>query len=223
MNFLFDLDGTLIDSAEGICRCINYALEKLDQSLIPAEQLRFCLGPPLRSVFRRLLDTDDMERIEKGVALYRERFAAKGLYECTVYPGIEETLIELQNQGASIYLVTSKVKIYAERIIEHLDFTRFFSGIYGPELGGRFDNKEELVEHLLDVEQIDPKEAVFIGDRREDIAAGKKNDLRTIGVLYGYGTKNELLEAGADQLCCNPQETAAACRREMTERSLISN
>ena len=105
-----------------------------------------------------------------------------------------------------MYVVTSKAKIYADRIIEHFHLSPFFSDIYGTELNGRFDNKADLVEFILSNRMMSAEETVMIGDKKEDIIAGKTNRIKTIGVTYGYGSQREIMDAAPDYICNNPQE-----------------
>jgi phosphoglycolate phosphatase len=206
MNIFFDLDGTLSDPREGITGCIQYALKKLKQpypgKFNPAE----FIGPPLRSIFMRLLSSDDRDLIEKAVAFYRERFSETGLYENQVYPGIIELLAALHANSNRLFVVTSKPKIYAERIVRHFALGRWFEDVFGPELDGRFDDKTALVEWILHSLALRPEKTVMIGDRKEDVQAGKTNGTRTIGVTYGFGSKEEIISAAPDYVCQRPAQ-----------------
>jgi phosphoglycolate phosphatase len=205
-NIFFDLDGTLTDSKEGIVKCMHYALDKLNCPC-PAEfeDDRF-IGPPLRVTFKKFFNTDDEILIEKAVSLYRERFSTIGLFENKVYPGIPEMLSSLHKKSFKLYVVTSKAKIYADRIIGHFQLSTWFNDVYGSDLGGRFDNKADLITFILNNRKLRVEETVMIGDKKEDIMAGKANRTRTIGVTYGYGTKGEISDAAPDYICGSPQE-----------------
>jgi phosphoglycolate phosphatase len=205
-NIFFDLDGTLTDSKEGIIKCIDYALEKLGYPVPKGFNINDCLGPPLRVSFRRLLNSNDETLIERAVAIYRERFSAIGLFENKVYPGIPELLSALNEKSLKLYVVTSKPKIFAGRIMEHFQLAHRFDAIYGTELNGRFDNKADLIEFILQNRKLRAEETVMIGDKREDIVAGKANLTRTIGVTYGYGSLQEITEAAPDGICGSPSE-----------------
>jgi phosphoglycolate phosphatase len=205
-NIFFDLDGTLTDSKEGIIKCFDYALEKLGCPVPEGFNINDCLGPPLRVSFRRLLNTNDEILIERAVAIYRERFSTVGLFENHVYPGIPELLSALHQNDFKLYVVTTKPRVFAERIIEHFQLRHWFEAIYGTELNGRFDNKADLIEFILKTRQLRAEETVMVGDKREDIAAGKANRTRTIGVTYGYGSLGEITEAAPDDICGSPQE-----------------
>lgn len=202
----FDLDGTLTEPFEGITRSIQYALTGLGASVPTQVELARYIGPPLRRTFGLLLETDDTEVIEEAMRLYRERFADVGLFENTLYDGIVDLLAALQSAAVPIFVATAKPHIFAKRIIEHFTLAQYFTGIYGAELDGRFDNKADLIEHLLEQEQLPAQTAVMVGDRREDVVAAKVHGVGAIGVTYGYGSDEELRAAGADHICSSPQE-----------------
>jgi phosphoglycolate phosphatase len=208
MHLLFDLDGTLADPKQGILGCIRYALERMQIEISPATQLEPFIGPPLRDTFKSLLGDGhgDAANIETAVRFYRERFTTLGLYENEVYDGIPQCLERLRPAVETIHLATSKPRVYAERIIEHFELERYFDAIYGSELDGRRGDKTELIAHLLAREGLDAANTVMIGDRSYDVIGAKNNRLRVIGVLWGYGSPDELEQAGADRLCAHPGE-----------------
>ena len=149
MNLLFDLDGTLTDPFTGITKCISYALDMLGRKLPPRESLRWCIGPPLKDSFAKLLASDDDVLTEKAVAFYRERFGTVGLFENEVYDGIPEVLEALQKNGHTLYVATSKPVVYAERIIDHFGLHRHFKWTFGSELDGTRSDKTSLISHIL--------------------------------------------------------------------------
>ena len=200
---LFDLDGTLTDPRPGIVGCLRYALDRLGRDCPDDDVLATCIGPPLRGSFATLLDTRDPALIEEAVRLYRERFAAIGLFENRVYDGVPGMLDRLRG-GGPLLVATSKMAEYAERIVQHFGLAPYFAGVYGAEPGGRFDDKAELLAHLLRRERLVAATTVMIGDRAVDVIAARANGLRAIGVLWGYGSERELREAGAEQLCATP-------------------
>jgi phosphoglycolate phosphatase len=167
------------------------------------------IGPPLRGTFATLLDTSDSERIEEAVRLYRQRFADTGLYENTVYEGVPAMLETVGRVARAAYIVTSKPAVYAKRIVSHFKLDHHFRKVYGAELDGRWDDKAELLAHLLATERVGPSASLMVGDRAADIMAAKANKVRSIGVLWGYGSEAELKEAGADVLCRTPSELGA--------------
>jgi phosphoglycolate phosphatase len=201
----FDLDGTLTDPKPGITRSIQYALQKLDHPTIPTEdELTWCIGPPLRASFVRLLGGDDSA--DRAVALYRERFSDIGLYENRVYDGIGEVLMAFGSSGHRLFVATSKPHVYAERIIEHFSLRTHFERIFGSELDGTRVDKSDLLAYALQQTGVDPARSLMIGDRSHDMTGAKNNRMQRIGVLYGYGSRDELLEAGAQHVCLSPAE-----------------
>jgi len=207
---LFDLDGTLTDNYEGISRCVIHSLSAMGCEQPGELALRGCVGPPLRHSFARLLATGDGERIESAIRHYRERYATYGWSENAVYPGIVDALKALGAGGRRLYVCTSKPRLYAERIVAHFGLAAHLHGVYGPELDGRLDDKRDLMAALLATEQISPTQCVMIGDRSQDMIAARANDVAGIGVLWGYGTREELLDAGAQCLVRDAKELVAA-------------
>jgi len=206
MNVLFDLDGTLTDPFEGITNCIVYALETLGRLPPPATDLRWAIGPPLLGSMEELLGSRELA-IE-GLRVYRERFSSVGLFENGVYGGIPELLSGLAGQGRKLFVATSKPTVYTVRILDNFGLKGFFTGIYGSELDGTRTDKGELIAHLLEEEGLDRAETVMVGDRSHDIVGAHANGLKSIGVLYGYGTKEELDSARATWLAETPEDIA---------------
>lgn len=203
-TIFFDLDGTLTDPKPGITRSIQYALQRLDHPTIPTEdELTWCIGPPLRASFVRLLG--DEHRADDAVSLYRERFSDIGLYENRVYDGIGEVLTTLRASGHRLFVATSKAHVFADRIIDHFGLRGHFERVFGAEYDGTRVDKSHLLEYALEQSSVDPSKTLMIGDRSHDMIGAKNNGIRGIGVLYGYGSRAELLEAGASHLCATPQ------------------
>jgi phosphoglycolate phosphatase len=205
-NILFDLDGTLTDPVEGITRCLQYALERLDRPCPSLEILASHIGPPLRQTFAAVCDSTDRALIEQAVALYRERFATVGLYENHVYDGVPEMLGELRSRGRSLFVATSKPKQYAQKILEHFSLAACFVEAHGNDMEGRLDDKAEMLSELIGRHCLIRDQTIMVGDRKFDVVAAKKNGIRSVGVLYGYGSQTELMEAGADYICRTPLE-----------------
>jgi phosphoglycolate phosphatase len=206
---LFDLDGTLTDPRAGIVGSLRFALGQLAITCPTDDVLAGYIGPPLRGTFATLLDTNESDRIEEAMRLYRQRFADRGLYENRVYDGVPEMLERAGSAATAVYVATSKPAIYAERIVRHFGLAQHFRKVYGPELDGRYEDKAELLAHILASESVKPEAAVMIGDRSADVRAAKANGVRSIGVLWGYGSKQELIDAEADVLCATPRELVA--------------
>lgn len=205
VSLLFDLDGTLTDPREGIVRCLQYALEELGRASPPEDQLARYIGPPLYESFPVLLKSTDTKLIERAVGLYRKRFAAQGIFENKLYPGIIYALTALQAKSYSLYLVTSKPTVFSRQIIDHFALQRYFQNVYGSELDGTRADKRELIGHVLAREKIHPIEATMIRDREHDIKGAIANGVHPVGVLLGYGSREELVQAGASALCESPE------------------
>jgi len=200
----FDLDGTLTNPKPGITRSIQYALQKLDHPAIPTEdELTWCIGPPLRASFAKILGGE--AQADRAVALYRERFSDIGLYENGVYDGISEVLTTLSQSGRRLFVATSKPHVFATRIIEHFGLRHHFEHVFGSELDGTRVDKSDLLQYALDIAAVDPSKTLMIGDRSHDMVGAGNNGMKGIGVLYGYGTRDELIGAGALQVCATPQ------------------
>ena len=209
MNLLFDLDGTLTDPFEGITRCIEYALVTLGRPAPERDSLKWCIGPPLQKSLAELLDTEDDRLAQRALALYRERFSSTGLFENTVYNDIPPVLGSLKNLGYDLYVATAKPFVYARQIIEHFDLLPYFTKVYGSELDGTRTDKSDLISYILKQEKLDPARTVMIGDRKHDIIGAKVNNVSAIGVLWGYGTEQEMAAYGADTIVTQPCELVA--------------
>ena len=205
---LFDLDGTLTDPREGITRSIAYALERMGVQPPPLDALTFAIGPPLRRSLATLIGNESPVAVERALALYRERFADVGLYENAVYDGIVEALRAIADGGAILYVATSKPRVYAERIVRHFGLETHFKAIHGCELDGTREDKRDLLAHLMPHHGVAPGEAAMIGDRGVDMVAGRHHGLRAVGALWGYGTRDELEQAGAHAICASPAQLA---------------
>ncbi len=198
----FDLDGTLTDPKLGITASIQYALQRLDLPVPSQDELTWCIGPPLRSSFVTMLGGE--ARADLAVSLYRERFGDIGLYENKVYPDIEHILAALKQSHGRLFVATSKASVFAERIIDHFRLRDYFEHVFGAELDGTRADKADLLAYALENTAVNPKRALMIGDRSHDIIGAKKNGMAAVGVLYGYGSERELIEAGASHICATP-------------------
>jgi phosphoglycolate phosphatase len=203
-NILFDLDGTLTDPGKGITRCIQYAFEQLNLALPSMEEVAPYIGPPLQVIFASLLDTDDRSLIDKAVSLYRERFSTKGIFENVMYQGIDDVLSALKEKDKRLFLATSKLQIFAERVLDHFDVAQYFEGIFGSEPNGDLADKECLVKHVITTSGIIPEETAMVGDRKYDMEGAIKNNVLPVGVLWGFGSEEELTRAGAEHICSKP-------------------
>lgn len=162
------------------------------------------IGPPLHESFAFLLATDDPARIAAAIGSYRERFSSTGMFENAVYPEIPQSLEALRELGAILFVATSKPRVFAERIINHFRLGQHFKGIYGSELDGDRSDKRELIAHIVKAESLSPRSTIMIGDRSHDVLGAKWNGVASIGALWGYGSREELSNAGATALCERP-------------------
>jgi phosphoglycolate phosphatase len=201
----FDLDGTLSDPKIGITASIQYALAKFDIPVPTQDELTWCIGPPLHASFKALLGTSDADA-DRAVAFYRERFGDVGLFENTLYAGIADVLTAVAAPGRRLFVATSKPHVFADRIIDHFGLRGHFGRVFGSELDGTRVHKTDLLRYALDETSADASRAIMIGDRKHDIIGAANNGIATIGVLYGYGSRAELVEAGAGHLCAAPGE-----------------
>ena len=214
MTILLDLDGTLVDPAVGIYASYRHALSRIGLDLDPADDLRWLIGPPLRESMGRLGLSP--EKAEAAVVHYRARYGETGFAEATVYDGIPAALDDLRATGARLILCTSKARVFAERVVARFGLAARLDGVHGAELDGRFDDKGDLIAHILDVERLDPDSVCMVGDRKHDILAAARNGVRAIGVLWGYGDEAELRGAGATLIIARPDQLPAACRTVAT-------
>ena len=190
---LFDLDGTLSDSAPGITRCVQYALEREFGIIRKPEELIEFVGPPLKEQFMLYTGCND-EMGERAVARYRERYRPVGIFENSLYPGIPELLLQLKNEGFRIALSSSKPEEFCHQILETFEIAQYFDVVCGSDMEGRHTDKAEIVEEVLHRLGMENRreEVVLVGDRKYDIIGARQRGVGTIGVSYGYGSREEL-------------------------------
>lgn len=194
---LFDLDGTLTDPGLGITNSVMVALRKFDINVTDRTQLYPFIGPPLRDSFRTYYGFSD-EQCERAVRYYREYFKKSGMYENEVYDGIFELLTRLKASERSLVVATSKPEVFALEILRHFDLYRYFDFVAGATLNDVRNQKAYIIKYALETLNITEKtSAIMIGDRKHDIIGARETGLDSIGVLYGYGTYDELKNAGA--------------------------
>ncbi|MET1410841.1 HAD family hydrolase [Roseibium sp. HPY-6] len=210
---LFDLDGTLTDPFDGITRSIQYALDKMAAPVPDAKELHWCIGPPLWDSFEVLLNTSHRPELDRAVAHYRERYTVTGLFENTLINGIPQTLVSLRDAGLDLHVCTSKPHAYAGKIVEHFELTHHFGKVYGSELSGERSAKAELIAHILEEEGLKTSETVMIGDRKHDLIGANANHVAAIGVLWGYGSREELEAEDPILVAEKPQDILTALSR----------
>lgn len=205
-NILLDLDGTIIDSGEGITKSVQYALAALGIEITDLRTLYPFIGPPLNESFREFMHLNE-EQIEQAILKYRERYQTLGIYENKVYIGIRELLSDWRQLGKKVILCTSKPEIFAGKILEYFHLADYFTFIGGATLDGERNSKAEVIHHIFaSCPVLDKAETVMIGDRKYDVMGAKQMGVDAIGVLYGYGNATELQQAGADYIVKDVQE-----------------
>lgn len=203
---LFDLDGTLTDSKEGIINSIQYALRCYDKEVKDRDELLPFLGPPLAESFCKYMGFSKEKALE-AVGYYREYFSEKGLLENQVYDGAEDLLKALKSGGYELFLATSKPEVYAKQILEHFGLSEYFAFIGGATLDESRLNKADVIRYVLEETQItELSRVIMVGDREHDVRGAQANGIEVIGVLYGYGSFRELQDAGADYFAEAPKD-----------------
>ena len=200
-TIIFDLDGTISDPFVGISRSINFALEALDHQAVDPEQVRPLIGPPLTEIFEFLLGPLPRSTLDKLVDLYRDRYARVGYAENRLYDDIPDIVESLSRAGYVLGVCTSKRGDYATRIIEMFGLSQFFSFVDG---GAGMDKRQQIRQLIRN--GIVGDSAIMVGDRAMDIDAGKSNALASAGVLWGFGERNELVNADPDYILEEPAE-----------------
>ena len=214
---LFDLDGTLSDSAPGIVKSVAYALDKLGVPYDGTESLRRFVGPPLREEFMKYCSIG-IDEGNHAVDLYREYYTVKGIYDNSMYEGVAEMLGELSAKGYTLAVATSKPERFARSILERYKIdengvrsaAEVFAYVGGSELNGDRTDKAEVIEYVMMSlgKDVTPDKCVMVGDREHDIIGAKKLGIRSVGVLWGYGSRSELENAHADIIVASPSELA---------------
>jgi phosphoglycolate phosphatase len=208
-SVLFDLDGTLTNPRVAITSSMAHALAEVGATPPPMEELLWCIGPPLRQNFAKLLGPARAHLVEPAAQAYLHRYGTEGVRETTEYPGIDAMLQRIRQAGPRLYLATTKFVEHAEEILIAFSLRQYFEGVFGARQDGSLGDKRDLLKHIINETGIDPKRSVMIGDREHDIAGAKANRISTIGVTYGFGSREELVKAGADAICESPEEILA--------------
>ncbi|MDD6142452.1 MAG: HAD family hydrolase [bacterium] len=203
---LFDLDGTLTDPGLGITNSVMYALRKYGMEVPPRQELYSFIGPPLKQSFMRWCGFDEAEG-EQAVKYYREYYRDKGLLENEVYDGIEDMLKALREKGKRLAVATSKPEEFARRILEHFGLAQYFEVIAGDTLDFKRNTKADVIASALErLGVTDRSGVIMVGDREHDVIGAKAQDLPCIGVLFGYGSQEELEAAGAKHIAQTPAD-----------------
>lgn len=205
LTLFFDLDGTLIDPKDGITQAIQFAMDKMGATDIPlADELTWCIGPPLWPSFEVLLGPG--ADLDEAVGYYREFYTHEGMYMADIYDGIGEMFDALHQVDAKMYVATSKPHSYAQEIIEHFGIYAHVERLFGSELDGTNSDKTDLLKFALDETAAEPGRSVMVGDRRFDILGARNNNIPSVGALWGFCEEGELHSAEADALAGAPEE-----------------
>ena len=208
---LFDLDGTLTDPGEGIRNSVAYALQKYGITVTEQESLNRFIGPPLQEGFQEFYGFSPKEAI-RAVGYYREYYRDRGIYENCVYDGMEEVLKVLKQAGRHLVVATSKPEVFARQIISYFHLDPYFEYVAGMELDGGRGTKAEVIEYALEACKVpDRTKVLMIGDREHDVLGAKKAGIDCLGVLYGFGTEEELLTAGASGITATVEGILEYC------------
>ena len=197
MTILFDLDGTLTDSGEGIINCSIYALEYFGLPVPSREEMRVFVGPPMRDTMIKY--GVPPERAEEAIKVFRSRYEPIGIYENFPYPGIEQLLQKLRDDGHKLYVATSKPEFMAKQVLDRFELSKYFDLICGALADASRDKKEDVIAYLLE-QSGDSAHAVMVGDTLYDVHGASFHHIPTIGVTWGYGSKESLQEAGAAKI-----------------------
>jgi len=201
-NILFDLDGTLTDPCVGIVNSLKYSLEKFDISEYDDSKLKLFIGPPLIESFMKYYQFDN-NMAKKAVDYYRERYSEKGIYENVLYNDIDTLLGTITKNNINCFVATSKPQEFAIRILQYFKIDAYFRDIAGSNLDGTLSEKEEVIKLIIERNNLFKPETIMIGDRKHDIIGAYKNNIDSIAVMYGYGSRDELTEANPTYLCEN--------------------
>ncbi|HHW69851.1 MAG TPA: HAD family hydrolase [Clostridiales bacterium] len=203
---LFDLDGTITDSKPGIVNSILYALESFNIYEEDLDKLNAFIGPPLTDSFKKLYEFDDDKAI-LAVEKYREYYREKGIYQNTLYDGIDRVIESLYNDSKILVLATSKPTVFAEKVLEYHNISQYFKSINGSNLDGTRAYKDEVIEYTLsNMGEMDRTRVIMIGDRKYDVIGAKQHNIDSIGVLYGYGSMHEIKSASPTYVVQTPRD-----------------
>jgi phosphoglycolate phosphatase len=204
-TIFFDLDGTLTDSEEGITKSVQYGLKKMGVTdCDDLSALRHFIGPPLSESFKEFFEGEDIKR---AIAFYRERYSTIGWKENRLYDGIKDMLKKIKESSRKIYMATSKPEIFAKDIAELFEISEYFDGICGATTDGVRNTKEDVVKYAIEVcGETNPDNILMVGDRHHDVDGAGEFGIKTLGVTYGFGTREELLGCGAIAVVDTPDE-----------------
>lgn len=203
-SVLFDFDGTIFDTGEGITKSVQYALNKFGIEENLEDLFVFC-GPPLVAMFKERYSFDD-EKADLAVSYFRERYSPIGWKECKPYFGIYEVIQELKQRGKEIIIATSKPTHYAKQIIESHRMMNLFDNVVGSNINGDRTTKREVIEEAIRMSKYSCSEMIMVGDRKYDVEGAHYFGIPCIGVKYGFSEDNELEDVGCEYIVDRPQD-----------------
>lgn len=192
-NLLFDMDGTLIDPLEGIKSSVVYALEKMNIDERDLPYIRSFIGPPLYESFTKYFHLNEEDSLQ-AIKFFREYYNKYGIYQNFLYPGVRELIEQLYEAGYQLYVATSKLQIFAQRIIDHYELNNYFTYVAGSLPSGERSQKEEVVQYIIESYHLKKEDCLMIGDRKHDIIGAKKNGIDSLAITYGYAESDEFEE-----------------------------
>jgi len=213
-HILFDLDGVISDNSDGITNGVKEVIKHFGLDVPPKSELLKFIGPPLHDAFTEYLGLSDTD-VETAVKVYRKYYRDVGIFENVMYDGVPQMLGELQNRGYKLYLATSKPEEFARRICTRFGIDIYFTYIGGATFDGSRDKKADVMRYVMDEYDISPQEAVMIGDRHHDVYGARECNVDCIGVLYGFGSEDELMNAGAVHLASTPADIIKIINEKM--------
>lgn len=213
-TLFFDFDGTIADSEQGIVNGIKYMIERLGVNELTPAQYRDWIGPSLAYSINKYFPKIDEPGVRHAIHLYQEYYTDKGIFELDLYKGVPETLAQLQGQGYTLAVASSKPELMIERIIDHFDMRQLFTGgLYGASMDERTRvTKTDVLAYAIQETGADKARSLMIGDRFTDIEGGRNNRVQTLGVTYGFGDRSELQQAGASRIIDVPVELGSAAK-----------
>lgn len=205
-NIIFDFDGTLVNSQPGVVKAFKKVVKELTAKKITEQEIAQLIGAPLAQIISILLNTNDEAIINRGQDLFKEYYSKEGLYQNIVYPGIKGMLESLKNQSRQLFVVSNKIELFMNKILEQHDLKKYFTLILGTDGTDTQSKKPDQVKYLLTRHKLKKQETVMVGDTENDIMAAKQNFIYSIGTSWGYGPKDNLVRAKADKICHTPLE-----------------
>lgn len=203
---LFDFDGTIADTGEGIFKGVYYVLDAMGIDHPEPEALRYFIGPPLNESFRTLFGLDEEQCVD-AIATYREYYSVKGIFELTLYDGMEKLFRQLKERNIKMGISSAKPEVFLKRIVDHLDMVELFDAVTGNDLDYVHSSKDLIIKRAMELMDLPPDAKVLmVGDRYLDIHGAKEVGIDSAGVLFGYGSQEEFEKAGADYIVGDTEE-----------------